>query len=111
MVTGERRISISPEVTPTAIGRSEAPLTKFAILFKIQNETAVPEVGARGFEPPTPCSQSRCATRLRYAPRNRQVLTISPRGARRLLAFARQCSAALRGLVGAGMPSSCIKNA
>ncbi len=26
-------------------------------------------VGARGFEPPTPCSQSRCATRLRYAPR------------------------------------------
>ena len=69
------------------------------------------EVGARGFEPPTPCSQSRCATRLRYAPRNRQVLTISPRGASRLLAFARQCSAALRGLVGAGMPSSCIKNA
>ncbi len=25
-------------------------------------------VGARGFEPPAPCSQSRCATRLRYAP-------------------------------------------
>lgn len=25
-------------------------------------------VGARGFEPPTPCSQSRCATRLRHAP-------------------------------------------
>ncbi len=25
-------------------------------------------VGAEGFEPPTPCSQSRCATRLRYAP-------------------------------------------
>gem|GEM_PF-6606508 len=25
-------------------------------------------VGARGFEPPTLCSQSRCATRLRYAP-------------------------------------------
>ena len=25
-------------------------------------------VGARGFEPPTPCSQNRCATRLRYAP-------------------------------------------
>ena len=25
-------------------------------------------VGARGFEPPTPCSRSRCATRLRYAP-------------------------------------------
>ena len=25
-------------------------------------------IGARGFEPPTPCSQSRCATRLRHAP-------------------------------------------
>ncbi len=25
-------------------------------------------VGARGFEPPPPCSRSRCATRLRYAP-------------------------------------------
>src|SRR3990170_74708 len=25
-------------------------------------------VGVRGFEPPTPCSQSRCATRLRYTP-------------------------------------------
>ena len=26
-------------------------------------------VGARGFEPPTPCSQSRCPTRLRRVPR------------------------------------------
>ena len=25
-------------------------------------------VGARGFEPPTPCTPCRCATRLRYAP-------------------------------------------
>src|SRR4051812_13872406 len=25
-------------------------------------------VGARGFEPPTPCPPGRCATRLRYAP-------------------------------------------
>ena len=25
-------------------------------------------VGLRGFEPPTPCSRSRCATRLRYTP-------------------------------------------
>ena len=25
-------------------------------------------VGAIGFEPTTPCSQNRCATRLRYAP-------------------------------------------
>ena len=27
-------------------------------------------VGAEGFEPPALCSQSRCATRLRYAPTN-----------------------------------------
>jgi hypothetical protein len=25
-------------------------------------------VGVRGFEPPTPCAQGRCATRLRYTP-------------------------------------------
>ena len=25
-------------------------------------------VGVRGFEPPTPCSQSRCAAKLRYTP-------------------------------------------
>ena len=31
-------------------------------------ETRVGLVGARGFEPPTPCAQGRCATRLRYAP-------------------------------------------
>jgi hypothetical protein len=32
-------------------------------------------VGAEGFEPPTLCSQSRCATRLRYAP----TLPLGPR--------------------------------
>lgn len=31
-------------------------------------------VGARGFEPPTPCSRSRCATRLRYAPTKKKCL-------------------------------------
>ena len=30
-------------------------------------------VGARGFEPPTPCSQSRCAARLRHAPKRCNV--------------------------------------
>ena len=28
-------------------------------------------VGARGFEPPTPWSRTKCATRLRYAPMKR----------------------------------------
>src|SRR5262245_30433072 len=42
------------------------------------------EIGARGFEPPTPCAQGRCATGLRHAPsrRRRQVSILygSPRG-------------------------------
>ncbi len=29
-------------------------------------------IGVEGFEPPTPCSQSRCATRLRYTPSGMQ---------------------------------------
>src|SRR6202035_5283949 len=36
-------------------------------------------VGARGFEPPTPWSRTRCATRLRYAP-NRCCGEMSMRG-------------------------------
>ncbi len=32
-------------------------------------------VGAEGFEPPTLCSQSRCATRLRYAPKPLLIVT------------------------------------
>jgi hypothetical protein len=32
-------------------------------------------VGARGFEPPTPSSRTRCATRLRYAPKSKTVST------------------------------------
>ena len=41
----------------------------------------------RGFEPPTPCAQGRCATRLRYTPRDRSSLGSSgrhPTGSRRL---------------------------
>ena len=30
-------------------------------------------VGVEGFEPPTPCSQSRCATRLRYTPKSQAL--------------------------------------
>ena len=35
---------------------------------RIPNPPREPVVGARGFEPPTSWSQTRCATRLRYAP-------------------------------------------
>ena len=37
-------------------------------------------VGAEGFEPPTLCSQSRCATRLRYAPTGEKLLRPASRG-------------------------------
>ncbi len=32
-------------------------------------------VGARGFEPPTPCTPCKCATRLRHAPTERLMIT------------------------------------
>src|SRR5713226_6284888 len=32
-------------------------------------------VGVRGFEPPTPCSQSRCATGLRHTPDFPEILS------------------------------------
>jgi hypothetical protein len=35
-------------------------------------------VGAEGFEPPTLCSQSRCATRLRYAPTTPSIVSRIP---------------------------------
>ncbi len=34
-------------------------------------------VGARGFEPRTPCAQGRCATRLRYAP-TKSIINVIP---------------------------------
>ncbi len=50
-------------------------------------------VGARGFEPPTPCSRSRCATRLRYTPSDRgHMVTAEP-----ILAQSTVCPAVLGG--------------
>ncbi len=34
-------------------------------------------VGAEGFEPPTPWSQTRCATKLRYAPYQRDEIYLN----------------------------------
>src|SRR5258705_7577194 len=34
-------------------------------------------VGARGFDPPTPCPPCRCATKLRYAPTEPQIIAES----------------------------------
>src|SRR5215472_4083034 len=43
-----------------------------------QDRTQLRLVGARGFEPPTPCAQGRCATRLRYAPTFNNLRVVSP---------------------------------
>src|SRR6266850_6921848 len=40
----------------------EEPVAEAAV------SAAPARIGARGFEPPTPCAQGRCATGLRYAP-------------------------------------------
>src|SRR5690606_26081633 len=53
-------------------------------------------VGARGFEPPTPCSRSRCATRLRYAPTVRGRYPLKQRNARGNLANPSQKTARTR---------------
>lgn len=42
-------------------------------------------VGARGFEPPTPWSRTRCATRLRYAPRRTRYLPRPPFSVKEIL--------------------------
>ncbi len=49
-------------------------------------------VGADGFEPPTLCSQSRCATRLRYAPicTRQSIIAARPSGRRMIRRGCRQ---------------------
>ena len=42
-------------------------------------------VGARGFEPPTPASRTRCATELRYAPTTLLSFTLSRPAAHRVI--------------------------
>lgn|SRR5690606_3065247 len=55
--------------------KPQAPRPSFARSFGVDIHSAAdppPQatevVGVEGFEPPTPCSQSKCATRLRYTP-------------------------------------------
>ena len=58
-----------PERTRTSDPRIRSPLLYPAELQAEKDSVGRSVmVGARGFEPPTPCSQSRCATRLRHAP-------------------------------------------
>src|SRR5262249_49385394 len=54
-----------PVLSPGAeLGKTEA----LTLTSNIAEDQGLSLVGARGFEPPTPCAQGRCATRLRYAP-------------------------------------------
>ena len=57
-----------PESMNGAPGRARTPDPRLRRPLLYPAELLAPVVGARGFEPPTPCSQGRCATRLRYAP-------------------------------------------
>ena len=58
-----------PERTRTSDPRIRSPLLYPAELQAEKDSVGRSVmVGARGFEPPTPCSQSRCAARLRHAP-------------------------------------------
>jgi hypothetical protein len=54
----------SADLTPWVLGQGSYNLFIFNKL-----------VGARGFEPPTPWSRTRCATRLRYAPTSNGICT------------------------------------
>ena len=64
-------------LSPTFIGENNAKQcqnvtkrkTQFTKRCKFEVFSLKNMVGAEGFEPPTACSQSRCATRLRYAPK------------------------------------------
>src|SRR5215475_12663883 len=58
------------QARPTANNHSDGPRAAGAA--KRQELAERREmVGARGFEPPTPCTPCRCATRLRHAPTGR----------------------------------------
>src|SRR5690348_18131112 len=63
------------------------PVELRAVREQAANKNTAFLVGARGFEPPTSCSQSRRATRLRYAPKKASNDTLSAlSGQRSLLA-------------------------
>ncbi len=57
----------APDRTRTCNLRLRRPLL-YPVELRAPRRSGRQMVGAEGFEPPTPCSQSRCATRLRHAP-------------------------------------------
>ena len=52
------------QLSPTNLGRIELPIG-----YTYYSTKTLHIVGIPGFEPGTPCSQSRCATGLRYIPK------------------------------------------
>src|SRR6185295_4441598 len=65
---GLDRISISDRV-PEHRPQESAQTKTLTPISNSAGDQGLTLVGARGFEPPTPCAQGRCATRLRYAPK------------------------------------------
>ena len=72
-------------------------------------------VGAGRFELPTPCSRSKCATRLRYAPPDRQSKGTAPQsvhkedGVRRGRVIAAGALAGKRGLPAQDCPENAFR--
>ncbi len=62
------KLTGSPFFSNGAPGRTRTPGLRLRRPLLYPAELLALMVGARGFEPPAPCSQGRCATRLRYAP-------------------------------------------
>ncbi len=74
-----RHRSGPPEWTRTTDLRIRSPLLCPAELQAGGSPLWGELVGARGFEPPTPCAQGRCATRLRYTPTPRPLRRVKDR--------------------------------
>ena len=62
-----RPLLYPPELLAHAPKLIASPLTVVA-RNPIRLRASATKVGVRGFEPPTPCAQGRCATRLRHTP-------------------------------------------
>jgi hypothetical protein len=62
------QILIAPNVLLQAAARVPQTIVGIVNYIRVSSDISTKLVGAEGFEPPTLCSQSRCATRLRHAP-------------------------------------------
>ena len=86
----------APGRTRTCDPRLRRPLLYPAELrarFQVVTERDASLVGAEGFEPPTSCSQSRSATRLRHAPRPARMIRTARVAINSVCQFNHACTA------------------